>query len=213
MEQTNHTSPESDASSSKSEISKPKRGRPKKNVDNNNLARDLSDKLHLEEAYREKNKLEDEYPRASKGEKELYKLLTGLKITYSREVSFDNCRGQRVPLRFDAMIIIKGKVGFIEIDGRQHRELVPDFHKTEEDFKRGQEYDLIKNKFAKAQGCSLLRISDKQEKNQAFYVSELIKRMDTDPSKPHYIFSDPDIYKNPFGEEINSSGNNYCIIQ
>lgn len=191
-----------DASSSKKEeqISKPKRGRPPKK-DINSLTSNLGDKLKLDDAIKNMNNIDiDTNRKTSIGERKLYELLTGLKITYSKEQSFDNLRGDRTVLRFDVMVIIKGRIGFIEIDGRQHREFVPDFHKTQEAFEKQKEYDLKKNIFAKSTQCSLLRISDLEDKNIPFFVMDFLKKMENDNTKPHYVFSNTEIYKDPFGE-------------
>lgn len=46
----------------------------------------------------------------------------------------------------------------VEIQGRQHQEFVPFFHKTQAGFKQHQERDIRKQDFCKANGIKLIQI-------------------------------------------------------
>lgn len=149
----------------------------------------------------------------SEAERELYKLLTSMNITYTKEVRFDKCRGDKCPLSGDVLIIVDCKVAIIETDGRQHFERVPDFHKREGDFERGQEYDIIKNKFYRDEKISLLRIAYTDNKKMAFYVTGFIESLKKMKYGDYiHVWSSPDLYKDPYGKQpVAASGYN-CII-
>jgi len=150
----------------------------------------------------------------SEGERELYKLLTSLNITYTKEVAFDKCRGDKCPLKGDVLIIVDTKVAIIEIDGKQHFEKVEEFHRKEGDFEKGQKYDIIKNKFYREEKISLLRIAHTDVKKLGFHVLgfvDALKKM----KYGDYIhaFSSLELYKEPYGKEDKKKDYNYCGIQ
>lgn len=96
----------------------------------------------------------------SKGEQKIEKLLTSARLNFKREYIFPDLYGyKKVPLRFD-FAVFQGKklVCLIEVDGRQHFEYVPHFHKTMSSFKRQQEWDRRKNKYCLMHGFPLIRV-------------------------------------------------------
>ena len=96
----------------------------------------------------------------SKGEQKIEKLLTSARLNFKREYIFPDLYGyKKVPLRFD-FAVFQGKklICLIEVDGRQHFEYVPHFHKTMSSFKRQQEWDRRKNKYCLMHGFPLIRV-------------------------------------------------------
>lgn len=150
----------------------------------------------------------------SDAERELYKLLTSMNITYTKEVKFDKCRGNKCPLSGDVLIIVDCKVAIIETDGRQHFEKVPDFHKKEGDFEKGQEYDIIKNRFYRDEKISLLRIAHTDNKKMAFHVTAFIEELKKMKYGDYrHIWSSPEMYPNPYGIEPKPQGGYiYCNV-
>lgn len=151
----------------------------------------------------------------SEAERDLYKLLTSMNITYTKEVRFDKCRGEKAPLSGDVLIIVNCKIAIIETDGRQHFERVEEFHKKEGDFERGQTYDITKNKFYRDEKISLLRIAYTDNKKMALHVTSFIEMLKTIPyGEYRHIFSSPDMYKEPYGIEEKPKGGytNNCGI-
>lgn len=98
--------------------------------------------------------------KTSKGEQKIINLLKRGGIKFEREISFPDLNGYKgVPLRFDFGIYRNNKlVGIIEVDGRQHYEYVPYFHKTIFGFKKQQEWDRKKNKYCITHNIPLYRI-------------------------------------------------------
>lgn len=96
----------------------------------------------------------------SKGEEKVEKLLSKARINFKREYSFPDLYGyKKKPLRFDfAVFQNRQLICLIEIDGRQHYEFVPHFHKTMSSFKRQQEWDRRKNKYCLLHKIPLIRI-------------------------------------------------------
>lgn len=82
----------------------------------------------------------------SKGEQKIIDILKRNRITFEREVYFEDLNGyKKVPLRFDFGIFRYGKlICLIEYDGQQHYEFVKFFHKTQSGFKKQQEWDRRK---------------------------------------------------------------------
>lgn len=96
----------------------------------------------------------------SKGEQKIIDILKRNRITFEREVYFDDLNGyKKVPLRFDFGIFRYGKlVCLIEYDGQQHYEFVKFFHKTQSGFKKQQEWDRRKNKYCLLHNIPLYRV-------------------------------------------------------
>lgn len=82
------------------------------------------------------------------------------RITFKREVSFNDLNGlKNAPLRFDFAIYKNGCLFvLLEIDGRQHYELVKHFHKNMFGFYKSLEYDRRKNSYCLIRGIPLIRI-------------------------------------------------------
>jgi len=74
----------------------------------------------------------------SKGEQKIIDILKRNRITFEREVYFEDLNGyKKVPLRFDFGIFRYGKlIALVEYDGQQHYEFVKFFHKTQSGFKK-----------------------------------------------------------------------------
>lgn len=95
----------------------------------------------------------------SKGEQKIAKLLTQAGIAYRTEVEFQGLTGGKGNLRFDFACYKNGRiVCLIEVDGRQHFEYTPFFHKSKIAFRRQKEHDIKKNKFCLKNRIPLIRI-------------------------------------------------------
>ncbi len=95
----------------------------------------------------------------SKGEKVVANLLRQGGIQYKQEVSFRELKGAKELLRFDFGVFNKGKLlALIEIDGIQHFEYTPYFHKNPSTFCKQKEYDIRKNRFCILNNIPLIRI-------------------------------------------------------
>lgn len=78
----------------------------------------------------------------SKLEERIVKILQKDRLKFQREVSFSDLgRGK---YRFDFQVLRKGAPVLVEIQGRQHYEFVPKFHKTRSDFTQQQGRDRRK---------------------------------------------------------------------
>lgn len=66
----------------------------------------------------------------------------------------------------DFVIEKSGKIGIIEVDGNQHYEFTPKFHKNYSDFVKQQNRDKLVDKYCKTQG-KLLRIRTTLTQEQA----------------------------------------------
>lgn len=147
----------------------------------------------------------------SKGEIQVSKILATMDILSHEEVSWTQCRDKRV-LRFDFFIVVplsKGKTAVIEVDGRQHFELLVGCHfgNNEGELAITKQHDTYKNNFLKERGISLLRISYLE----LTFAEVLIKQFLLDvagSSKSIYRFSNQKLYSNPFGNKQGHS----CII-
>ena len=136
----------------------------------------------------------------SDGAKRIYTLLMGLNVLFHIEVRYAQCK-DHLPLPFDFVIVINGRVGIIEYDGRQHFELVEDFHKNgEADFNKQKRHDITKNRFARDRSLSLLRVSYAEDKYIEKWVTEYVCALKT-AKYPVYTFSSPLLYMNPFDDE------------
>ena len=78
---------------------------------------------------------------------------------YRTEVEFQGLTGGKGNLRFDFACYKNGRiVCLIEVDGRQHFEYTPFFHKSKIAFLRQKEHDIKKNKFCLKNRIPLIRI-------------------------------------------------------
>lgn len=96
----------------------------------------------------------------SKGEKKIERLLSSAHIRFEKEYSFPDLFGyKKVPLRYDFAVFSKGRlVCLIEVDGQQHFQYTPYFHKTVTAFRRQQEWDRRKNKYCLLHNIPLIRV-------------------------------------------------------
>jgi len=88
------------------------------------------------------------------GEKKISEILRKNNIKYNNQHTFENCRDKR-KLPFDFYLPYYNMC--IEFDGRQHFESVINFG-GEEQLKKTQQNDKIKNKYCKENNIKLLRI-------------------------------------------------------
>jgi hypothetical protein len=77
----------------------------------------------------------------SKGERMVAKVLDILQIPFLTQVKHPNIRR----VKFDICFVYKGFNTYIEIDGIQHQEYTPYFHKSGSSFEYRRQRDLIKN--------------------------------------------------------------------
>ena len=96
--------------------------------------------------------------KVSKGEQKIAELLRAAHLQYRTEVSFNDLKGAKQPLRFDFVIDYGRKVIILEYDGQQHFMYTPYFHKSQLDFRRQKEYDIRKNKYCLNKKIPLIRI-------------------------------------------------------
>ena len=95
----------------------------------------------------------------SKGEQKIAKILSQAGIAYRTEVEFQGLKGSKGNLRFDFACYKNGRLAcLIEVDGRQHFEYTPFFHKSKIAFRRQKEHDIKKNKFCLKNGITLIRV-------------------------------------------------------
>ena len=95
----------------------------------------------------------------SKGEQKVAKILSQAGIAYQTEVEFVGLKGSRGNLRYDFACYKNGRLScLIEIDGAQHFQYTPFFHKTKAHFRRQKEHDIKKNKFCLKHGIPLIRV-------------------------------------------------------
>lgn len=95
----------------------------------------------------------------SKGEQKVAQLLSYAGVRYAREYSFKDLKGGKEQLRFDFAIFKNGQLWCcLEVDGRQHFQYTPFFHKSQIDFRRQKEYDMRKNKYCLSHRIPLIRI-------------------------------------------------------
>lgn len=95
----------------------------------------------------------------SKGENEISKILDNHNIGYEREKVFNDLIGSGGRnLRFD--FYIEELNTLIEFDGEQH--FVPKFDMTDDDFKRQQSHDVMKDNYCLNKNINLIRIKYNQ---------------------------------------------------
>ena len=99
--------------------------------------------------------------KTSKGEEKVINLLRRGGIWFEREVSFKGLNGYKgAPLRFDFAVYNKaGQLSaLIDVDGIQHFEYTPFFHKNRNGFKKAQGYDMMKNKYCLLNKIPFIRV-------------------------------------------------------
>ena len=96
---------------------------------------------------------------SSKGEQKIEKILKQNHFTFQKEVKFKKLNGFKQPLRFDFAVFKNGQFLFLlEVDGRQHFEFIPYFHKSQAGFRKEILMDEKKNSFCLLNGIPLIRI-------------------------------------------------------
>ena len=131
-----------------------------------------------------KNKLTGcPFCKESKGEKYIDIILTELKITSESQKKFKECKDKQY-LLFDKYIPEWELL--IEFDGEQHFD-AENYYSRQSDFNDRCKKDLIKTKFAKDYGFSLLRISYEE----IDYIEEIIDYMEASINidKPSFFFN------------------------
>ena len=97
----------------------------------------------------------------SKGAQKIFNILKSEHILFKTEYEFNNLKGKNdVPLRYDFALLNKINQPriLIEFDGEAHFKQVKFFQKQSSDFKRAQERDRQKNKYALLNNIQLYRI-------------------------------------------------------
>ena len=93
----------------------------------------------------------------SKGEAKIKQILEELKIYKKKEYSFNDCVSENnIPLRYD--FYLPDYNILIEYDGKQHFEYTGYGWSTEENLKKTQQRDKIKNEYANKNNICLIRI-------------------------------------------------------
>jgi hypothetical protein len=143
----------------------------------------------------------------SEGARRITTLLLGMDVLFHKELYYHQCR-DRSPLRLDFFVVVKGRVGVIEYDGRQHFEVTSVFKVDAEKLAEGRKRDIIKNRFLRDRSISLLRISYQEDATIEKWVTDFIRALES-ATTPVYRFSSPLLYINPFGDE---PGRGICSI-
>lgn len=97
----------------------------------------------------------------SKGAQKIFNILKAEHILFKIEYEFNNLKGKNdTPLRYDFALLNKTNQPriLIEFDGEAHFKQVKFFQKQSSDFKRAQERDRQKNKYALLHNIQLYRI-------------------------------------------------------
>ena len=110
------------------------------------------------------------------GESYIQSLLENMKLQYTSQYTFNDCKNRYV-LRFDFALFYDGKlIGLIEYDGKQHFESI-EFFGGQEGFIKTKQRDEIKNMYCKTNNIPLLRIpytmsiEDIRHKIYEYYLS------------------------------------------
>jgi hypothetical protein len=145
----------------------------------------------------------------SKGIRTICNRLNELDITYSLEVKFRMCRDQR-ELPFDISVIIKGRLGIIEYDGKQHFEPCAFGGSSngvdlQEKLNTQKSHDIIKNKFTQTNEISLCRISYQEDSSIIDHLDKFLTLMRASAVRVEY-FSNPTLYSNPYGKPLEEGG-------
>ena len=118
---------------------------------------------------------------ASKCEAMAASILTELGYTFLSQVSFPWCKSKssrRLP--FDFQVFTKNGFTLLEIDGRQHTELVKHFHKNIEGFEHRKLLDGIKTTSCENEGVALKRIKNADTMSRIVMRAKLIKKLACD---------------------------------
>ena len=91
--------------------------------------------------------------KASSYEEQIIEILKKEKIKFQREKTFSDLKKGRY--RFDFEIYLDGGPVLVEVQGQQHYEFVPKFHKSRMDFYAAQERDRKKINYCLAHNIPL----------------------------------------------------------
>lgn len=95
----------------------------------------------------------------SKGEEKVVNLLRRGGISFKQEISFKDLHGNNGYLRYDFGVFRNNKlVCIIEVDGIQHFQYTPHFHKNPSGFTKQKERDIKKNRYCLVHHIPLIRI-------------------------------------------------------
>jgi very-short-patch-repair endonuclease len=117
--------------------------------------------------------------RNSKGYKAIFNLLFENHLPFDTQYRDKNCRNIK-PLPFDFVLynnwMLEKIIAFIEFDGEQH-DKPSDYFGGEEEFKKRQQNDQIKNEFAEQNGIPLIRIKYKDLENIESVLQKKLKEI------------------------------------
>jgi very-short-patch-repair endonuclease len=108
-------------------------------------------------------------------ESKLAEYLINQNIYFVQQYKFTDCKYKK-PLPFDFKIVINDIELYVEVDGKQHYEFVPYFHKCEDDFLLQQKKDKIKTNYMAENELHFLRIKYDENIVETFnsYVNSII---------------------------------------
>lgn len=114
----------------------------------------------------------------SKGESRIRKVLTDLKLDFSKQYRFTDCRGEKYPLPFDFAVFKNGNLIFlIEYDGEQHFKPI-NFNGISDEkaliaHQVVKKHDLIKDKYCNSNNIKLIRIPYYEYENIFNIISDM----------------------------------------
>lgn len=110
----------------------------------------------------------------SKLEAQFAEILKKYDINFEQQKIIPECVYKK-PLRFDFCVYYLDCEVYVELDGPQHFEWIPFFHKTEKEFRQQQKRDKIKNEYMKDNDILFLRIRYDEDMEEKFtnFVSKL----------------------------------------
>jgi hypothetical protein len=103
-------------------------------------------------------------------------------IKFIPQYSFEDCKGDYKPLRFDFYIPCVNLL--IEYDGEQHFMYIRGMHTDQKHFEKTQRYDKIKNDYAQSKGIELIRIRYDEDLQAA--LDKIRNKIDASKIKPMY---------------------------
>ena len=122
------------------------------------------------------------------------------KYHYTAPAQFKQCKTSLGMLPFDAQIIVRGRTGLICLDEIHHFERVPALQPEEKDFGEQQEKNRIRNRFARDNEMSLLRVSHLETSNLQKWVTLFRTALEKENFQPVMIVSNPELYGNIYGD-------------
>lgn len=123
--------------------------------------------------------------KASRGERECQRILEECGLEYEKEVILPELPNKR----YDFAFAYEDHLHLVEIDGIQHFEEIPYFHREERTFKERQGVDLSKTRVALERGASLIRIDYTQIDSIDDHIYQAIK------IGTNLYLSTPEMYK------------------